>query len=158
MFYFLSLDYNLNFSLGDNGLSELLSGDLPDRTSNDSERSTPPYSMDGAKNKAIGGLMKKNASDASVGTGETATSVIGMLQAQRDRYKERLGQVELELQSQRHTIQHVTNEKAQLESDNLTLYQKIRFLQSTSNSNNRGGSDLFANTLADAVGYEISFF
>ena len=96
--------------------------------------------------------MKKNVSDPAVGAGETATSVIGMLQAQRDRYKERLGQVELELQSQRHTIQHITNEKAQLESDNLTLYQKIRFLQSTSNSNSRGGSDLFANTLADAVG------
>lgn len=102
------------------------------------------------------GVSNSNKSSLSVSSsggqadGE-ASSVVGMLQAQRDRYKERLGQVELELQSQRHTIQHVSNEKAQLESDNLTLYQKIRFLQSSTNTS-RGGESMFANQLVDAVG------
>lgn len=100
--------------------------------------------------KTVSGSLKK---DIPAAVGDNTSSVVGMLQAQRDRYKERLGQVEHELQSQRHTIQHIANEKAQLESDNLNLYQKIRFLQSTVNNNGGGSGGMFANTLADAVGY-----
>ena len=137
MFYF-----QLRYA-DDNGLSELLNGDA-----DSSPRAHGDVEM--GVGRATSGTLKKPPADG--GNGESVSSVVGMLQAQRDRYKERLAQVEHELQSQRHSIQHISNEKAQLESDNLNLYQKIRFLQSTVNSGSGSSGGMFANTLADAVG------
>jgi homeobox protein cut-like len=153
---------------GDNGLSELLSSDdVSGGISRGADRQQ--QDSDASRRGAAGGIASiktslsssagLSASQAPQGQGQSpqsdgdgnSSSVAGMLQAQRDRYKERLGQVEVELQQQRHTIQHVSNEKAQLESDNLTLYQKIRFLQSSSGQGG-SGAGMFANQLVDAVG------
>ena len=141
--------------LGDNGLSELLSGEAGGSSASlvDVGKNAPDDDI--MRLKGTSSLLNSKkltpASSTQVSSGDGASSIAGMLQAQRDRYKERLSQAEIEVQSQRHTIQHLSNEKSQLESDNVTLYQKIRFLQSSSGNGNRG-SDPFATKLADVVG------
>jgi len=56
--------------------------------------------------------------------------LVSILQAQRDRYKDRLTQVEASLLISQQQFEAATAAKTQLEADNLSLYGKIRFLQS----------------------------
>jgi homeobox protein cut-like len=76
-----------------------------------------------------------DASPAIIGkkatvAGDGQQQLVSILQAQRDRYKEKLGQVESSLLYAQQQLEAVSAAKAQLEADNLSLYSKIRFLQS----------------------------
>lgn len=64
---------------------------------------------------------------------EGQQQLVTILQAQRDRYKDRLAQVESSIQMMQQQVDSLTATKAQLEADNLSLYGKIRFLQSYTN-------------------------
>lgn len=56
--------------------------------------------------------------------------LVSILQAQRDRYKENLTDSESKLSSSIRQTEILANAKSQLETENLSLYSKIRFLQS----------------------------
>jgi homeobox protein cut-like len=68
-----------------------------------------------------------------------STGMVAILQSQRDRYKERLGQAELAITETKQQLQAAQTAKQQLEADNLALYEKIRYLQSYGSSLQKGG-------------------
>ena len=67
---------------------------------------------------------------SNAGQSSNQNQMVNILQAQRDRYKERLSQAESALLSVQQRLSHSETSKAQLEQDNLALYAKIRYLQS----------------------------
>lgn len=56
--------------------------------------------------------------------------MVNILQAQRDRYKERLTVVETSMLKLQQQFEAMQLAKSQLEADNVALYGKIRYLQS----------------------------
>eukprot|EP01038_Epipyxis_sp_PR26KG_P006821 gene6821-9339_t len=76
-------------------------------------------------------LTKVDNNDTNNNNNQNLTNqMVSILQAQRDRYKERLTQVETSLVKLQQKFDMNENIKSQLEADNVALYSKIRFLQS----------------------------
>ncbi|PWN49756.1 hypothetical protein IE53DRAFT_317069 [Violaceomyces palustris] len=72
------------------------------------------------------------------------TSILPIITSQRDRFRARNAELEDELRKQFETITELRNEVKRLQTDNLELYEKLRYLQSyaspsSSSSNRRGG-------------------
>ena len=74
----------------------------------------------------------------------STTQMVVVLQAQRDRYKERLALAEASAQTLSQQLASAQTFRTQLEADNLALYGKIRFLQSTGGGGSGGGSTHFS--------------
>ncbi len=64
--------------------------------------------------------------------------LVHILQAQRDRYKARVRELEGELASAEKEKERALSKAQAMERDNVTLYEKIRFLQSYGNSSSPG--------------------
>jgi homeobox protein cut-like len=64
--------------------------------------------------------------------GAGGSSILPMITAQRDRYKRKIAELEAELQKSYQTIQALRSEVAALQKDNLTLYEKTRYVSSYS--------------------------
>ncbi len=60
-------------------------------------------------------------------------NMVNILQAQRDRYKEKLNQTDNLVMSLQQRIEALTNEKQQLQSDNVVLYGKVKYVNSYNN-------------------------
>ena len=60
-------------------------------------------------------------------------NMVNILQAQRDRYKEKLNQTDNLVMSLQQRIETLTNEKQQLQSDNVVLYGKVKYASSYNN-------------------------
>jgi homeobox protein cut-like len=67
--------------------------------------------------------------NSSATTGANSNSMVTILQSQRDRYKDRLSQVEVTMVELQQQLQAAQTAKSQLEADNLALYEKIRYMQ-----------------------------
>lgn len=79
------------------------------------------------------GVKSKAAtSGSSASTGNTNDNMVNILQAQRDRYKEKLTQADNLVMSLQQKIESLTNEKQQLQSDNVVLYGKVKYVNSYS--------------------------
>lgn len=63
------------------------------------------------------------------------SGILPMVTAQRDRFKKKLGELEQELQKQYQTVSALRSEVASLQRDNLSLYEKTRYVSTY----NRGG-------------------
>ncbi|KAF2857896.1 hypothetical protein K470DRAFT_222491 [Piedraia hortae CBS 480.64] len=61
---------------------------------------------------------------------QNPSSILPMVTAQRDRFKKRTGELELELQRQYQTVSSLRSEVASLQRDNLDLYEKTRYMSS----------------------------
>jgi homeobox protein cut-like len=59
---------------------------------------------------------------------EGSSSILPMVTAQRDRFKRKITELEAELQKSYQTIQALRSEVAALQKDNLTLYEKTRYV------------------------------
>jgi hypothetical protein len=104
----------------DVGLAELLASDLD---------ASPHATMSQGRLSQASRASSSSSLAGAAGAGGDAEADEGMvhvLQGQRDRYKERLAQAELDLKATRQKLQLAINEKTQLEADNVALYQKIR--------------------------------
>jgi homeobox protein cut-like len=75
--------------------------------------------------------------DPSYGSGSTeglrqgegsSSSILPMVTAQRDRFKKKITELEAELQKSYQTVQSLRSEVAALQKDNLTLYEKTRYV------------------------------
>ncbi|CAF9906755.1 MAG: hypothetical protein GOMPHAMPRED_004911 [Gomphillus americanus] len=87
-------------------------------------------------------LDSLRASDA-VGGG---SGILPMVQAQRDRFKQKNAQLEAELQKQYNTVSSLRQEISALQKDNLNLYEKTRYVSTYQrNSNAASGSAYSAN-------------
>nr|POF03447.1 protein casp [Quercus suber] len=60
--------------------------------------------------------------------------ILPMVTAQRDRFKKKIGELESELQKQYQTVSSLRSEIASLQKDNLTLYEKTRYVSTYSRS------------------------
>lgn len=69
-------------------------------------------------------LESLRASD-TVGGG---SSILPMVQAQRDRFKQKNSQLEVEVQKQYNTVSSLRQEISALQKDNLSLYEKTRYV------------------------------
>jgi homeobox protein cut-like len=58
----------------------------------------------------------------------SSSSILPMVTAQRDRFKKKIAELEAELQKSYQTIQALRSEVAALQKDNLTLYEKTRYV------------------------------
>lgn len=63
------------------------------------------------------------------------SGILPMIQAQRDRFKQKNSQLEEEVSSQHNTISALRQEVASLQKDNLNLYEKSRYVSTYSRGN-----------------------
>ncbi|KAJ9476319.1 Protein CASP [Pseudozyma hubeiensis] len=68
------------------------------------------------------------------------SSILPIVTSQRDRFRTRNAELEDELRRQFETISELRNEIKTLQSDNLSLYEKVRYLQSYGPGTNASGS------------------
>lgn len=93
------------------------------------------------------------ASDEPLGGG---SGILPMVQAQRDRFKQKTQQLEEELQKTYVTVTSLRQEVASLQKDNLNLYEKSRYVSAysrggaSSSSFGQGSSHTSINTAEDA--------
>lgn len=66
-----------------------------------------------------------------VGSGQ---GILPMVTAQRDRFKKKINELEAELSKQYSTVSSLRSEVASLQKDNLTLYEKTRYVSSYNRS------------------------
>lgn len=71
-----------------------------------------------------------NGTSATPFTSSAETSILPIITSQRDRFRQRNGELEEELRRQFETISELRNEIKSLQADSLKLYEKVRYLQS----------------------------
>lgn len=83
------------------------------------------------------GLRSKDAAGPSTTrstpipfTSSADTSILPIVTSQRDRFRQRNAELEEELRKHHHTISELRTEVKSLQSDNLKLYEKVRYMQS----------------------------
>lgn len=74
------------------------------------------------------------------------SGILPMITAQRDRFKQKNAQLESDLQSQYNTVTSLRQEVASLQRDNLSLYEKTRYVSTY----NRGGPSSSSSTYANS--------
>lgn len=131
------LDHNSsNSELNDasQGLAELLLDDSDNSTLSQStnSKSFPKETVKSSDATISSNVTLSSASVSAINSSNSQQQLITILQGQRDRYKDRLTQVEQHLNLVQQQLDTANNTKAQLETDNLALYSKIRFLQTYS--------------------------
>lgn len=89
------------------------------------------------------------------------SSILPIITSQRDRFRSRNAELEEELRKQFETISELRAEVKTLQADNLSLYEKMRYLQSygPGGSNGRGGSggDSVINIGKDGTGADGAY-
>lgn len=99
-------------------------------------------------------------SSQSSGENSTSDSLLSIVSAQRERFKARNGELEADLTGKNQQVQTLQNELDVLRSDNVKLYEKIRFLQSyrsehTSNVSN--AESRYSNQYEESLDPFLSF-
>ena len=69
-------------------------------------------------------------------TGVGKAGILPMVTAQRDRFKRRIAELEAELSKSRQSISSLRSEIASLQKDNISLYEKSRYVSTYSRSQN----------------------
>ncbi|KAG9316284.1 CASP C terminal-domain-containing protein [Chiua virens] len=87
-------------------------------------------SLDNAKNKNGESSGSTTRSTPIPFTSSADTSILPIVTSQRDRFRARNAELEEELRRQFHTISELRSEIKSLQSDNLKLYEKVRYMQS----------------------------
>ncbi|KAH9524242.1 Protein CASP [Bulinus truncatus] len=84
--------------------------------------------------EAVANIMKEvSPMTSSDGSKSAADSLLPIVQSQRERYRLRAQELEAQTLSQQQQVTVLQNEMDKLRSDNVKLYEKIRFLQSYPN-------------------------
>ena len=104
----------------------------------------------------LGSKARNTALASARQEAESSSHMVSILTGQRDRYKEKLGIVEVNLQTMQHQLSTINSAKQRLETDNMELYGKLRFLQSRGGSSNGGGGNRVGGNFSPAPGMRIS--
>ena len=80
----------------------------------------------------IGGSHLDSLPGSGGGAGSSGSGILPMVTAQRDRFKQRNGELEAALAAAHSTIAGLRDEVAGLQKDNLVLYEKTRYVSSFS--------------------------
>lgn len=119
---------------GGAGREEALSGTQVGSTS--PNQTTIPF--DSAK--ASGGVSKAGTANGS-SLSSSSSSILPIITSQRDRFRARNAELEEELRKQFETITELRGEVKTLQADNLSLYEKVRYLQAYGNSSSNPQSN-----------------
>ncbi|CDW94880.1 hypothetical protein [Sporisorium scitamineum] len=84
------------------------------------------------------------SSAAAPGGSSGESSILPIVTSQRDRFRTRNAELEEELRKQFETISELRNEIKTLQADNLSLYEKVRYLQSYGPASSGGGGGVGA--------------
>eukprot|EP00607_Mallomonas_marina_P007130 CAMPEP_0182438910 /NCGR_PEP_ID=MMETSP1167-20130531/86099_1 /TAXON_ID=2988 /ORGANISM="Mallomonas Sp, Strain CCMP3275" /LENGTH=775 /DNA_ID=CAMNT_0024632461 /DNA_START=161 /DNA_END=2488 /DNA_ORIENTATION=+ len=122
---------------GDMGLTELLLTDSP--AEKERRRGEKEKERERERGSAVMSERSVKSSAASTGpspslSSSSSSQMTTILQAQRDRYKDRLAEAEAKVTAMSRQLTALSEEKSSLESDNISLYGKIRYLQSYASS------------------------
>jgi homeobox protein cut-like len=90
-------------------------------------RSSPTSSIISGFDNSSRSPLDSLSSGEPVGGG---SGILPMVQAQRDRFKQKVSQLETELSRQYTTVSSLRQEVASLQKDNLNLYEKTRYVSS----------------------------
>lgn len=82
----------------------------------------------------------KNNQGSMTPSGDNANSLLPIVTSQRDRFRQRNSELEEELRKQSDGISDLRAEVKTLQSDNLKLYEKVRYMQSYANNTTAGPS------------------
>jgi homeobox protein cut-like len=85
----------------------------------------------------IGGFDPSSGSGSPLRPGEGVgggSGILPMVTAQRDRFKKKIGELEQELQKQYQTVSTLRSEVSSLQKDNLSLYEKTRYVSTYNRS------------------------
>lgn len=110
-----------------------LESDLEAKTS-EPRRAVPPALQLAAKKEGVNAELSQLLADAPAekaagDAGSASHNMVAILQAQRDRYKEKLAAAEGELMGAQKQVAALTLDKERLQKDNVELYGKIKYLQ-----------------------------
>lgn len=91
---------------------------------------------DKIKKDPIPFVETKNAPASAAQSSSSDSSILPIITGQRDRFRARNAELEEELRRQFETITELRNEVKTLQADNLSLYEKVRYLQAYSSMGN----------------------
>ncbi|KIK67230.1 hypothetical protein GYMLUDRAFT_37309 [Collybiopsis luxurians FD-317 M1] len=92
---------------------------------------TPSKSSDILSDLELGSKTDSSARSTPIPFAPSAdTSILPIVTSQRDRFRQRNAELEEELRKQFHTISELRAEMKTLQTDNLKLYEKVRYMQS----------------------------
>lgn len=92
-------------------------------------------SADSSPKQQISAIPFDNAKTANAnGSSSSTSSILPIITSQRDRFRARNAELEEELRKQFETISELRAEVKTLQSDNLSLYEKMRYLQAYGNN------------------------
>lgn len=123
---------------------------------------TKGFNVDGSTTESSHDFKGKSTSGPTTSGNDmklsAESSILPIITSQRDRFRQRNSELEEELRKQFDIITSTRNEMKSLQSDNLKLYEKVRYLQSYRDDNISGsmitgpsGSRLTNHTLPSAV-------
>ena len=88
-----------------------------------------PIPFDSSAKKGVASATLATAPSNSTNGASSASSILPIITSQRDRFRARNAELEEELRKQFETISELRSEVKTLQSDNLSLYEKVRYLQ-----------------------------
>lgn len=77
-----------------------------------------------------------NGTNRNDATSSGKAGILSMVTSQRDRFKKRIAELEAELSKSRQSISSLRSEIASLQKDNISLYEKSRYMSTYSRSQN----------------------
>ncbi|GJJ06327.1 hypothetical protein Clacol_000518 [Clathrus columnatus] len=133
-------------SLNEKLETDLLQINVNNSARKSSEQSETSTAVDGLAGLNIGGKTFQQDSQVRSSpipfTSSADTSILPIVTGQRDRFRQRNAELEEELRKQFQTISELRNEVKTLQSDNLKLYEKVRYTQSYRDESKMGSSTL----------------
>ncbi|ORZ09113.1 CASP C terminal-domain-containing protein [Lobosporangium transversale] len=98
---------------------------------------TGPLNPDNATSLTSGGAPSAGGPQSAAV--EPSSSILSIVTSQRDRFRQRNGELEEQLRQQSEQISNLRNENSQLQRDNLKLYEKVKYMQSYRNESSSVG-------------------
>ncbi|CAE7146035.1 unnamed protein product [Rhizoctonia solani] len=140
-------------------LNEKLENDLlqiNQRASNGipEKEESAPGSQDGLSGLNLG---RKSTNVERATTPQPDNSILPIVTSQRDRFRQRNAELEEELRKQFESISELRNEIKTLQSDNMKLYEKVRYMQSYRDEGSASWSSVTAQANSDLGKYRTMY-
>ncbi|CAE6518014.1 unnamed protein product [Rhizoctonia solani] len=113
-----------------------------------------PSSQDGLSGLNLG---RKSTNVERAATPQPDNSILPIVTSQRDRFRQRNAELEEELRKQFESISELRNEIKTLQSDNMKLYEKVRYMQSYRDEGSASWSSVTAQANSDLGKYRTMY-
>ncbi|KAH7339558.1 CASP C terminal-domain-containing protein [Rhizoctonia solani] len=113
-----------------------------------------PSGQDGLSGLNLG---RKSTNVERTATPQPDNSILPIVTSQRDRFRQRNAELEEELRKQFESISELRNEIKTLQSDNMKLYEKVRYMQSYRDEGSASWSSVTAQANSDLGKYRTMY-